>query len=58
MNHACEILIAKATKKSSLLYICNIYLFPVLVFKSGVWLWIAPVPFHCFPFTFNMNYKK
>ena len=36
-----------------ILSINNIYLFPVLVFKSGVCLLIAPVPIHCFSITFT-----
>ena len=35
-----------------ILSICNIYLFPVFGFKSGICLLIAPLPFHCFSITF------
>ena len=31
-----------------LLSICNIYLFPIFGFKSGIWLLITPVPVHRF----------
>ena len=41
-----------------ILSICNIYLFPVLVFKSGICLLIAPVPVHCFSITFCMIKKN
>ena len=31
-----------------ILSVCDIYLFPVYGFKSGICLLIAPVPVHCF----------
>ena len=33
------------------LSICNIYLFPVFGFKSGICLLIAPAPVNCFSIT-------
>ena len=35
---------------NNFLSICNIYLFPVFGFTSGICLLIAPVPVHCFNF--------
>ena len=38
-----------------ILSICNIYLFPVLVFRAGFSRLIAPVPVHCFSITSITN---
>ena len=37
-----------------ILSICNIHLFSVSVFGSGICLLIAPVPVHCFSITFEV----
>ena len=40
-----------------ILSICNIYFFP-LWFKSEICLLIAPVPVHCFSYTFMYKSKR
>ena len=35
-------------------YICNFYLFQILVLRAGFWLFITPVPVHCVSITLTV----